>query len=474
MKWRRTLGVALAVCLCLPASVAAQQDASILQGQLVSRLAGVPLEGALVRLIDGDGEEHDAGLSGPEGSFRFSADATGRFRVRVQRIGLDTWTSPAFELRAGEVRRRTFRVPERPVQLDELDVSVESACDLEPGEAAAVERAWNEVRKALERTSLGEREARYRFKVLDRKRTLDPRTLRDMEGVFWSDASTGALESLEYAYTGLRGRPEDERAGSGLRFGRLPDGAWYVRSWTIRLPVYGETELQRDLGTRGALGRGRGLRAVYEVGGEVTEVRGPDGRLLVSGETATTDSTGRFRLPEVPPGRYRVTVRHPFLSVLGVSVEPTPWEAVAGNETHVDLSSPDVAAVLRSVCGEDAEALIAGRVLGPGGGAGLEEATVRAAWSEAGLEGDAEVVRRRRFREAASGQDGVHRLCLPSSGTYRLTARREGLPTTERRVEVTAERRVLEVDLQVSRAEGDRTPRWSGSSPVEPGRSVRG
>lgn len=566
----RIAGGALLLCVgvIVPWSSADPQQAAALEGRLVSEIDGGPLQGALIRMVDDEDRELDAGLSGPEGAFRLSTDASGAYRVRIERIGLEVWTSKPFELTQGEVARRTFRVPERPVELGDLDVRVESACDLEPGEAAAVERVWREVRKALERTSLGEGTARYRFTVLNRERLLDPRTLqpvrqasverstavtrtpyaslrghdlaregyvrgegdrpvfhapdaeallsvdfrtthclglegstgsegtrigvtfepvrdralRDIEGVFWLDRAKGTLEALEYAYTGLRGKPGEDRAGGDLQFGRLPDGAWYVRRWTIRLPVYRDAELPRDLGTRGSMGSGRTLQAVYEVGGEVTEVRGPEGPLLVStehaalsgrvldrirgrplagaevriegtDETATTDSAGRFRLSRVPAGEQRVRVDHPFLAVLGISPDPVPWEAVEGDETRLRLETPTVAEALREACGEGARALVAGRVLEEGTGTSVGGATVRAVWSETGLEGHGDVSRRPRRREATVDRAGAYRLCLPSLTTYRVTARGDGVETVTRNIRVSAERRISEEDFLLSEDE---------------------
>ena len=59
--------------------------------------------------------------------------------------------------------------------------------------------------------------------------------------------------------------------------------------------------------------------------------------ILVEGANATTmtDSSGRFRLDSVPPGARRISVVHPILDTVGVSLMTAPLQIVPGQ--HLDL-----------------------------------------------------------------------------------------------------------------------------------------
>lgn len=84
---------------------------------------------------------------------------------------------------------------------------------------------------------------------------LEGREKPDIDGVFWLDRASGELRSLEFRYTQVR----DERAfpaGGRMTFVRLPTGAWIVRHWSIRVPVY----------------RGSRVARIQEAGGEVLAV----------------------------------------------------------------------------------------------------------------------------------------------------------------------------------------------------------
>lgn len=186
----------------------------------------------------------------------------------------------------------------------------------------------------------------------------------EIRGVLWVEEATGELRRVEYEYVNL---PEDAvsaaRYGGEIRFDRLEDGPWYVARWEMRLPM--KSESARALGGPGT----ERVGAVRVAGGEVTEVRrgrsgrrrptgarmfgvvwdsirdgpmaGATVRVSGTGRDAVTDSSGRFSLRGVPPGRRRVTVEHPLLAVLGVRLPAEEVIARRGQSYRLQLAVPE-------------------------------------------------------------------------------------------------------------------------------------
>ncbi|HEX6368175.1 MAG TPA: carboxypeptidase-like regulatory domain-containing protein [Longimicrobium sp.] len=62
------------------------------------------------------------------------------------------------------------------------------------------------------------------------------RTLPDVRGILWMDRRTARLRRLEYTYVNLPWANPDDLLGGELNFEQLPDGAWIVRRWLVRMP----------------------------------------------------------------------------------------------------------------------------------------------------------------------------------------------------------------------------------------------
>lgn len=174
------LGLALGVGLTLGAfpHLAAGQT---LRGRILAADEGSPVSAAFVSLLDDAGATADAGLTGPQGYFQLEADAAGTYRVRVERIGFEEWTSAPLELVTGETRSVRYNVRVRPVRLADLRIRVrgdERECVATPGEQVGVLEAWNEARKALEQTRWAAEQRLYRFSIREWEKRLGPRASR--------------------------------------------------------------------------------------------------------------------------------------------------------------------------------------------------------------------------------------------------------------------------------------------------------
>lgn len=101
------------------------------------------------------------------------------------------------------------------------------------------------------------------------------RKLPDVKGVLWLDARTGALTRMEFRHTNLFPQVPPSKYGGELEFERLPSGAWIVRRWWLRFPVFTESAAtERPAGDMRELGIGKlPYSGFQEEGGEVLTSR---------------------------------------------------------------------------------------------------------------------------------------------------------------------------------------------------------
>jgi hypothetical protein len=202
-------------------------------------------------------------------------------------------------------------------------------------------------------------------------------TLPDIQGVLWLDAGSSELKYLEFRYLRLPPRHGRRDAGGRVDFQRLTSGAWIVKHWWIRV----EMAVVRE-----SLWRGQSLRLedggpVREVGGEVTAIVDsgapaprtahgvvtgrvtaprheslPAGlEVYLSGTTyrASVDSTGAFRIPNVPDGPYSVTLTTPRLAALGFPAPHAAVEVRSGTVALVRPPYPGQDEFTAAICPED-------------------------------------------------------------------------------------------------------------------------
>ena len=224
------------------------------------------------------------------------------------------------------------------------------------------------------------------------------RWVPEIVGVLWLDAETAELDWLEFGYVNLLRTREIGEPGGEVSFARLPDGAWIVREWWIRMP-------------RLEVSRRRVRRSAYrEEGGVTQSITDARGRTVLHSESASifgvvTDSTGTgppgqlvqvevvgAGLPLIPdddgsflfsglsPGRYALRVLRPIFHIWGLASPETAVEGELGEVGYARLRVPALADILDSACGgsprPDGTASVLGRVLAadgkPVGGARVE------------------------------------------------------------------------------------------------------
>lgn len=204
------------------------------------------------------------------------------------------------------------------------------------------------------------------------------RRVPDISGTLWLDPKNSELKYIEFTYTGISRGLNVPGVGGRTYFRRLPNGAWIVDRWFIRMPM-----LRQD--ARGAL-HAYGL---LEGGGEIVDVQVagaslPSGRIkgtvydsirnaplrkafvYLSGtsHSALTDSAGYFAIDNVAGGTYLLGLSHPSFDSLPVFPEAAAISITPPDETIVQLAAPSMATLIARACPQKSGGgVIAGEIL---------------------------------------------------------------------------------------------------------------
>lgn len=151
------------------ASAAAALDAQAVRGRVVDASSGGPAVGAIVSLVGGDGRRVASTLVAPDGAYRATAPSSGAWRVRVDLIGYEAWTSDLLALAPADTATLDVRLPLRRALLPTVSVQATTRCATRPDRAARTIALWEEVRRAVVGIALGEADRRpYELRVVER------------------------------------------------------------------------------------------------------------------------------------------------------------------------------------------------------------------------------------------------------------------------------------------------------------------
>lgn len=156
----------LALLCCLPARASAQ----MLSGRVVDQATGAPVSAGFVRLLDATGKRVAEWLTNDAGLYRVTAAAPGRYVVRIERLGYQTFESEPFSLDSAIVR--DFRLPSSAIALPEITARSSSKCEKRAPMTPETAVLWGEVRKALDLTSWTADNATIKFDLVDQLRWL--------------------------------------------------------------------------------------------------------------------------------------------------------------------------------------------------------------------------------------------------------------------------------------------------------------
>ena len=237
-------------------------------------------------------------------------------------------------------------------------------------------------------------------------RPAEGREVPDIGGVLWVNAETSELERMEFVYLNLIRSRELGEPGGEVAFTRLPDGAWIVRDWRIRMPHLAparggriwRSAYREEGGIAWAITDWRGRTILHArsatISGVVTDSAGtgPPPEPVVVETVGTRHQTiveddGSFLLSALREGQHRLRVQRPLLSTWGIA---SPHEAVAegrpGEVTHVRMRTPTLADALEASCGgaprPEGTVPFLGRITTMNG-TPRDEVTVEARWPRA-------------------------------------------------------------------------------------------
>jgi carboxypeptidase family protein/carboxypeptidase-like protein len=242
---RRTALVVLALLL-LPVGAAGQA----IVGRVLQSGTGLPVEGALVTLLDAQGTVVQRWISGADGRYSLSASTgPGEYSINVDMIGFATVIQPGITLGPGELKRQDLSLSFEAVVLEGISVSTERRCSARGDGGSTMATLWSEVKEALTRAELTQSRGTYVYDVELSSRRFDARRRRVQ-----SEESRRA-ESL--ARSPFRSRPAAELMATGFFYEDRNDDSYYFFGPDAAVLLSEEFEGAHCFGTR----EGRGERA---------------------------------------------------------------------------------------------------------------------------------------------------------------------------------------------------------------------
>lgn len=154
-------------CISIGAAVVAAHSlsAQTVHGSVRDAVSGATVPGAIVTLVAGDDRYLSPVLTDTDGSYRITAPVSGSYRLRVDLVGYESWSSPALALGVGDTTSFDVRLPLRRVRLDALVVTGESHCTQNPQDAPRTLDTWEEIRRALTGSAISQHERGLPFEL---------------------------------------------------------------------------------------------------------------------------------------------------------------------------------------------------------------------------------------------------------------------------------------------------------------------
>ncbi len=172
----RLVVAVLAAGLAALAGGTSAASAQTVVGRVLEEGSGVPVAGAMVRLVVGEEPVGRGWLTAQDGRFQVMAPGPGTYALLVERIGFETVRREGVHLEPGATELHDVVVSTRAVELGGLRVETEGGrCRLDE-QGDALQRYWDEARKALNAASWTAHQAPLRFVVETWERQIAART----------------------------------------------------------------------------------------------------------------------------------------------------------------------------------------------------------------------------------------------------------------------------------------------------------
>ena len=307
----------------------------------------------------------------------------------------------------------------------------------------------------------------------------EPKRVNDIAGTLWIDSASGELRYLDFWYehrTMPRQVLGEGKSGGQVVFARLPEGAWIVSAWRLRMPRF-----RKELTKAGAMvNLTSSVDGYDELGGVISPATGDTvppspvlipyhsllaparidgtvydslakrplagaqvwllpveppavvadglaprgGRLAAIPVADTADAEGRFSLPPVPAGTYVLGFEHPAIDTIGVVPARFDIRLRPGARVLGDLSVPSLATLSRGCArprGMSDQApggVVLGVVRAADDQRPLANAVVRLTWVELVKTTTSSQMAQRFVAETRTESTGAYRLCGLPDSTY--------------------------------------------------------
>lgn len=269
----------------------------------------------------------------------------------------------------------------------------------------------------------------------------------DLDGSAWIDTASRSLVDVTWRYTGINPSFARYDPGGHVWFRGMPNGSTVIDRWFIRLP---QAQPQPNSRPGGIFPRPMQAPEIHQQGGELSDARWSDGQawhaalgavqgtvtreglpaagqhlqLIDTPYSAVTDSAGRFSIPDLVPGPYRIGFTAAELTPLGL-VLTSDARFVAQRDSVVSLTIEAATSedFIASVCGGDANAVgnavLVGRVVASDGTPTSQAAVrVRAVNADGSLQ---------LIASGESDSRGLVHVCrAPRSATLLVVAEKDG------------------------------------------------
>lgn len=166
------------VCLCLSVMLplgfgAVPAVGQTVRGAVVDAAIGEPVAGAVVGLLDDEGDWIVGTLSRPGGRFLLRAPEPGRYRLSARAIGREPVETDAFEVELGVAIDRTLHARARRSDLAGLVAEADRECESRPDATDAGRRLWQEAETALAAVALSREAPGLGFHTMRHRREID-------------------------------------------------------------------------------------------------------------------------------------------------------------------------------------------------------------------------------------------------------------------------------------------------------------
>lgn len=161
--------------------------------------------------------------------------------------------------------------------------------------------------------------------------------------------------------------------------------------------------------------------------------------VLIDGteRVAFTDKDGRYLVDSIQPGKHRVTVMHPLLDTLGITMRTPEYNFVAGQVHELDVPIPGAEFIAKRVCTAAQQnlgpAVILGFVKDPDTHAPVVNAKVELVYDQADIIGR----KSPRVRSGMTDSSGAYKICgLPKDMSGKVQVFRNGISSGEVPMEI--------------------------------------